>query len=89
VNSFTTDRFWKCYGDLPQDIRAQAKEAYRVFLADPYYPSLHFKRIHASRPVFSVRISIDYRAIGIMDGDSIVWSWIGSHAEYDRIAHGR
>jgi hypothetical protein len=24
-----------------------------------------------------------YRAVGILDGDSIVWYWIGSHADYD------
>jgi hypothetical protein len=24
-------------------------------------------------------------ALGIRDGDEIVWFWIGSHAEYDRL----
>lgn len=24
-----------------------------------------------------------YRAVGTVDGNEIVWFWIGSHAEYD------
>ena len=56
-----------------------------MFEKDPYYPSLHFKRIHSTRPVFSARISVDYRAVGIVDGDEITWFWIGSHADYDNM----
>jgi hypothetical protein len=37
------------------------------------------------RPVYSVRVSIDYRALGVMDGDDIVWFWIGPHHEYDQL----
>ena len=33
-------------------------------------------------PIYAVRIARDYRALGIKDGDSIVWFWIGSHADY-------
>jgi hypothetical protein len=32
-----------------------------------------------------VRITIDYRALGIRDGDEIMWFWIGSHADYDAL----
>ena len=62
MKSLTNEHFWKCYADLPQDIRRQAREAYDLFTKDPYYPSLHFKRIHSTRPIFSARISMDYRA---------------------------
>ena len=85
MNSTTTERFWKCYAALPAEVRSQAKEAYALFVKDPYYPSLHFKRIHSTRPIFSVRISIDYRAVGIVEGNEITWFWIGSHAEYDNL----
>jgi len=47
----TTDRFCKCYAELPAEIKKQAKEAYRLFIRDSYYPSLHFKRIHSSRAI--------------------------------------
>ncbi len=85
MKSLTNERFWKCYADLPQEIRRQAREAYALFQKDPYYPSLHFKRIHSTRPVFSTRINVDYRAVGIIDGDEITWFWIGSHADYDNL----
>lgn len=85
MNSKTTERFWKCYAELPITIRKRAKEAYKQFQKDPYYPSLHFKQIHSTRPIFSVRITKDYRAISICQGEDIIWFWIGSHSEYDRL----
>jgi hypothetical protein len=73
---------------LPPDIRKEARKTYRIFRADPSHPSLHFKLIHASKPIYSVRISINYRAIGVKEGDVMIWFWIGSHADYDHlIAH--
>jgi hypothetical protein len=85
MKSLTNDNFWKCYADLPQDIRRQAREAYAFFEKDAYYPSLHFKRIHSTRPIFSARMSMDYRAVGLIDGDEITWFWIGSHTDYDNL----
>lgn len=85
MKSLATSQFWKCYDDLPKDIKKQAKNAYVLFSNDPYYPSLHFKRIHSSRPIFSVRINIDYRTIGILEDNEITWFWIGSHVQYDAL----
>ena len=85
MKSKTIIRFWKCYSELPYEIKKHAKEAYKLFIADPYYPSLHFKRVHSYRPIFSVRITKDYRAIGIMQKDEMIWFWIGSHADYDKL----
>jgi len=70
---------------LPGDIKKQAKEAYTLFIADPYHPGLHFKRVHSRRPVFSVRISLNYRAIGILQKNEMIWFWIGSHSQYERL----
>ena len=81
----TTDRFWKCYAELPAAVKKQAKQAYKLFLRDPYYPSLHFKRVHSTRPIFSVRITRDYRAVGILQDNEIIWFWIGSHSEYNKL----
>lgn len=85
MNSKTTERFWKCYCELPGTIKKQAKEAYKQFQEDPYYPSLHFKQAHSTRPVFSVRTTKDYRAVGIIQGEDIIWFWIGTHSEYNKI----
>jgi hypothetical protein len=41
------------------------------------------KRVHSSLPVYSVRITKDYRAVGTLNGEKIVWFWAGTHAEYN------
>ncbi len=70
---------------LPADIRQLAQVAYRRFDQNPAHPSLHFKKVHPIRPIYSVRIGIDYRAIGELDGNDMVWFWIGPHGEYDKL----
>jgi hypothetical protein len=66
-------------------LEKRQKKAYRIFKKDPFYPGLHFKRIHSTRPVFSLRITKDYRAIGLQQDNRIIWFWIGSHSDYDLI----
>jgi len=68
---------------MPREIQAKAKDVYTLFRDDPWYPSLNFKRVHSSLPVYSVRITKDYRAVGILDSEKIVWFWAGTHSEYD------
>jgi hypothetical protein len=41
--------------------------------------------VHRIRPVYSARINDDYRVVGVMDGNDIVWFWIGKHEEYERL----
>ena len=35
--------------------------------------------------VYSVRITLSYRALAIVEGDKVTWFWIGSHADYTRL----
>ena len=37
------------------------------------------------KPIYSVRIALGWRAVGILEGEEMIWFWIGSHAEYDRL----
>jgi len=83
--SHTTERFRKLYENLPEQIRNQTKQAYNQFKSDPYYPGLHFKRVHSSRPIYSIRITKDYRAVGVQQNNEIIWFWIGSHSDYDKL----
>ena len=85
MNSRTTDRFRRAFARLPEKIQRKARDAYVRFRSDPGHPSLRFKQVHGTRPIYSVRISADYRALGVRDRDDIVWFWIGSHADYDRL----
>ncbi len=85
MNSRTTKQFRELFQRLPSHIRKQSKVAYLLFEFNPYHPGLHFKRVHPEPPIYSVRVGIGYRALGIVDGDCIVWYWIGSHADYDKL----
>lgn len=51
---------------------------------DPFHPSLRFKCINREEDIWSVRLSRDYRALGIMERDTVTWFWIGSHDDYER-----
>jgi hypothetical protein len=85
MTSRTADGFWKCYKELPEEIKTEAREAYNNFKKNPYYPGLRFKRIHSTRPIFSLRITKDYRAVGIEQNKQVIWFWIGSHGDYDNL----
>lgn len=85
MKSRTTEPFRKAFERLPERIQNQAQQAYKLFGRNPYHPSLRFRQVHPTRPIYSVRISIGYRAVGIREEDEIIWFWIGSHAKYDRL----
>ncbi|BAY20409.1 hypothetical protein NIES2100_01500 [Calothrix sp. NIES-2100] len=85
MKSRTTIEFRKLFADLPEAVQEQTRVAYRQFKEDPSYPSLRFKKVHPELPIYSARISKNYRAVGQLDGDTVIWFWVGSHTEYDRL----
>jgi hypothetical protein len=85
MKSRSTRKFWRLFEALPVTVQNQARQTYRQFQSNPAYPSLNFKRVDASEPVYSVRIGIYYRALGILEGDTITWFWIGPHDAYDKL----
>ncbi len=68
---------------MPDPVKERAREAYRRFVENPDHPGLRFKQVHQTEPIYSVRVTRDYRALGVRDGDTVIWFWIGSHADYD------
>lgn len=85
MKSRTTAQFRKAFADLPAQVQAQARAAYRQFREEPSHPSLRFKQVHPTLPIYSARVSKSYRAVGQRIDDCIVWFWIGSHADYDKL----
>lgn len=63
--------------------RRQAR--HRLFQANPGHPGLHFKKLEGEEHIYSARIGLDYRAFAVINNDRVVWYWIGSHADYDRL----
>jgi mRNA-degrading endonuclease RelE of RelBE toxin-antitoxin system len=85
VTSQTTERFRKAYQNLPPHVQRKARKIYQLWKQNPHHPSLQFKQIHPSKEIYSVRIGIGWRTVGIKSDDVMVWFWIGSHAEYDNL----
>ena len=83
MKSATLPSFWSEYRNLPVEIRKAAQKSYRLWSTNPYHPSLHFKCINRSENIWSVRITRNYRAIGVLQGDTVTWFWIGSHDLYE------
>ena len=86
--SRTTERFRKAYAALPAHVQERARAAYALFAADAAHPSLRFKQVHPTKPIFSARVGLAYRALCVRTDDAYVWFWIGTHAEYDRLIAG-
>lgn len=82
MNHHASPDFWRCYDALPQEIRRQADQAFERLKKDTQYPSLHFKKVGR---FWSVRVSGSYRALAVEGVGGLVWFWIGSHADYDKI----
>ena len=89
MKSRTTDQFRRMFADLPKPVQQQTRNAYRQFLDNPSYPGLRFKKVHPELPIYSVRLNRSYRAVGQIEGDTVIWFWIGSHTEYDKMLVGR
>jgi mRNA-degrading endonuclease RelE of RelBE toxin-antitoxin system len=85
MNSRRTRSFREAIATLPENVRKQASAAYRRFQADPNHPGLHFKKVHPTLPIYSARINDDYRVLGQVRENGIVWFWIGKHEEYERL----
>jgi mRNA-degrading endonuclease RelE of RelBE toxin-antitoxin system len=85
MKHYALPRFWDRYRELPPAIRRLADKNYKILKSNPTHPSLHFKKIGNEKHLWSVRIGIGYRALGVEKANGIYWFWIGSHAEYDRL----
>ncbi len=82
MNHHASPRFWRCYRGLPEGIRRLADRNYTLLKTDPTHKSLRFKKIAS---LWSVRVGLHYRALATEVAGDLVWFWIGSHTEYDKL----
>ena len=82
MKHFTTSAFWSAYDALPPTVRQLADRRYEPLKENPQHPSLHLKKVGR---FWSVRVSIHYRALAVGVEDGLLWFWIGSHADYDKL----
>jgi hypothetical protein len=84
MKSATLPSFWDAYQSLDHRTKNGARKAYRLWRENPFHPSLHFKCINDEERIWSVRITLSHRALGILDGDTVTWFWVGSHDNYEK-----
>ncbi|RWL97742.1 MAG: hypothetical protein EOR68_16450 [Mesorhizobium sp.] len=82
MNHFAAPSFWDAYDKLPKSIRTKADSSFAKLRADPFHPSLHFKRVGR---YWSARVDLDYRAVAVREQDDMICFWIGTHSEYERL----
>jgi hypothetical protein len=86
MKSELTPEFLKCFRALPERGKQTARKNYRLWKENPRHPGLEFKKLNTPMLVYSVRAGIGWRAVGVLkDPDTMVWFWIGSHGEYDKL----
>lgn len=79
--------FWESFRKLSREQQADAKSAFRLFLANPFDPRLRTHKIHslsgrAGRTIYAVEIAANLRSLFFIRGDEIVSFDIGTHAVY-------
>jgi hypothetical protein len=82
LNHHASPDFWVCYRALPAEIQELADKAFALLKSDHRHPALHFKKVGR---FWTARIGLHYRAVAVESPDGLVWFWIGSHPEYDKL----
>ena len=82
MKHFASPDFWACYDQLPAAVRELADKNFELLKADPRHRSLKFKKIGKYR---SVRVGLHYRALAVEVSEGLLWFWIGSHSDYDKL----
>lgn len=78
-------RFKRLFRRLPAHVQTRALEKLQLWEDNPAHPSLHFKKVSQSQPIWSIRIGGGYRVVGERDGEEVLWKWIGTHNDYDNL----
>jgi len=84
VKSKTLASFWNAYQSLPEEAKRAARKTYQLWSDSPFHPSLHFKCVEPEERVWSIRLTRSYRALGILEGDTVTWFWVGNHENYEQ-----
>ena len=85
MNSTTTEKFRLLFSQASSQTQRKIRDAYLLWLENPAHHSLRFKKVHDRRPIYSARVDLDWRAVGVLHADTMIWFWVGPHDEYDKL----
>lgn len=63
-------------------IQEVADKNFELLKENANHPSLHLKKVGR---FWSVRVGIKYRALAVEMDEGLIWFWIGTHTEYDKL----
>jgi mRNA-degrading endonuclease RelE of RelBE toxin-antitoxin system len=75
--------FDKLLSKLPSDVQNLAREVFAQWRANPFDPSLEFKKLTRAKSWWSIRLGRRYRAICYAYPDTWYWRWVGTHEDYN------
>lgn len=88
LESKTLPEFWRRYWKLTPEIRKTARKQFKKLEADPQDREVNLRRKKGKRNVWSADIDFSHRVLGLKQGDTIHWFFIGDHTEYERMLAG-
>jgi hypothetical protein len=74
--------FWQLFDALPTKVQKLARKNFVLLKSNPKHPSLHFKRVGQ---YWSVRVGLEHRALADEARDALLWFWIGTHKDYEKL----
>ena len=82
-----SETFWREFYRLPAEQKDSVRKVRQVFRIDPFAASLRVHKIHSlsalyKRPIHSVVIEKDLRAVFYLDGDTVFTVDLGTHEIY-------
>jgi len=85
MESRTTHRFREAYASCLKKSGGRHDKLTYSSENIPATPVSDSRKSMNETNTYSIRVGLGYRALGIMEGSTILWTWIGSRAEYDRL----
>jgi len=82
LRHFAAPSFWACYRTLPQSVRDLADKNYELLKANLHTSLCISRKLENTAPF---RVGLQYRALAVETDDDLLWFWIGSHSEYDKL----
>ena len=84
TRSVRTNKYIKLLAKLPKQVQDQVQQTYLKWKHDQ--TSVDFRPLKRDPSTWRVDIGGNrYRAMGRAEGDTIVWHWVGTHADYDAL----
>ena len=86
MKSELTDEFIQNFKILPTRIQNKARKNFQLWQKDTNHLGLEFKKLKTTEAIYSIRVGLGWRALGVLkDKNTLVWFWIGSHDDYDKL----